>query len=69
MMGLNKYRVIDRASSAVIAVGFGTRAAARQAKRELEFKAQQEANSEHRPSVYAVETDVDHRDGGGIYLH
>lgn len=69
MMGLNKYRIVDRATDKVTAVGFGTRAAARQAKRELEYQAQVATNSEHRPSAYAVYTDVDHRDGGGIYLH
>lgn len=68
-MGLHNYRIVDRATKGILAVGFGTRAAARQAKRELEFKACQEANSENRRPVYAVETDVEHSKGAGIYLH
>ena len=62
----SKYQVIDRQTELIVQEGFATRAAARQAKKELELKL---ADGQNRPSVYAVETGVDNKRGAGIYLH
>jgi L-serine deaminase len=66
---MNKYRVVEKGTEAVVAENYHTRRAARDMKRSLELERQRETGSQNRPSAYYVETSSEHPDGEGIYLH
>ena len=68
-VGLRRYALIDKETQAVVKEGIATRAAARVAKRELEYKVRAANDFRNTPSRYMVETDIDHPAGGGIYIH
>ena len=65
----NKYAVVDKQTTEVVARGLRTRREARLVKRDLEYKNLAANNHQPLPSRYFVETDVDHPNGPGIYLH
>ena len=67
--GQRKYSVVDERSGEAVVEYLPSRAKARLAKRELEYKNRAENGFRPTPSRYWVETDIDHKNGAGIYLH
>lgn len=66
---MNRYRVVDKGTEEVVAVGFHSRQEARAEKTKREAARQVETGSTNRRSAFYVETSDEHLEGPGIYLH
>ena len=66
---MNRYRVVDKGTEEVVAVGFHSRQEARSEKMKREMLKQGETGSTNRRSTFYVETSDEHPEGPGIYLH
>ena len=66
---MNRYRVVDKGTEAVVAAGFHSRQDARNEKAKREAARQAETGSTNRPSAFYVETGDEHPEGPGIYIH
>jgi hypothetical protein len=66
---MNRYRVVDKGTEEVVAVGFHSRQEARIEKARREDARQAWTVATKRRNAFYVETSDEHPEGPGIYLH